>query len=149
MPLIADRVYGTVNAATQKKMSRLEFVQGLAGRTVPLNTIAWTLRYSVIEVVNGRVVIVAEPDDNLLNPAGTKRGGFSATLLDSGMGLAILSTLDTGIGQTTLEFRIPLVRPITPETGRDRGGRRGAASGSAHGHRRMKHHGSQRALAGS
>jgi uncharacterized protein (TIGR00369 family) len=44
-------------------------------------------------------------------------GGFSATLLDSSMGLAILSTLERGLGQTTLEFKISLVRPITPETG--------------------------------
>ena len=27
------------------------------------------------------------------------------------------STLDKGVGQTTVEFRIALVRPITPETG--------------------------------
>jgi uncharacterized protein (TIGR00369 family) len=33
------------------------------------------------------------------------------------MGLAILSTLDKGIGQTTLEFKISLVRPITTEAG--------------------------------
>ena len=98
-------------------MSGLEFVQGLANRTLPLNTIARTLGYDVIEVANGRVVIVAEPDDTLLNPAGTIHGGFSAALLDSCMGLAIQSTLDKGIGQTTLEFKISLVRPITTETG--------------------------------
>jgi uncharacterized protein (TIGR00369 family) len=44
-------------------------------------------------------------------------GGLAATLLDSCMGLAIQSTLEKGIGQTTLEFKISLVRPITPETG--------------------------------
>jgi uncharacterized protein (TIGR00369 family) len=33
------------------------------------------------------------------------------------MGLAIWSTLEEGLGQTTLEFKISLVRPITPETG--------------------------------
>ena len=44
-------------------------------------------------------------------------GGFSATLLDSCMGLAILSTLEKGVAQTTLEFKISLMRPITSETG--------------------------------
>ena len=44
-------------------------------------------------------------------------GGLAATLLDSCMGLAIWSTLEKGIGQTTLEFKISLVRPITPESG--------------------------------
>jgi uncharacterized protein (TIGR00369 family) len=33
------------------------------------------------------------------------------------MGLAIQSTLEQGVGQTTLEFKISLLRPITPETG--------------------------------
>ena len=38
-------------------------------------------------------------------------------MLDSCMGLAIQSTLDKGVGSTTLEFKISFVRPITPETG--------------------------------
>jgi uncharacterized protein (TIGR00369 family) len=33
------------------------------------------------------------------------------------MGLAIQSTLEKGSSQTTLEFKISLVRPITPDTG--------------------------------
>jgi uncharacterized protein (TIGR00369 family) len=98
-------------------MSGLELVRGLADGTLPLNTIARTLGYDVTEAENGRVVIVAEPNDALLNPAGTVHGGFSATLLDSCMGLAIQSTLAKGFAQTTLEFKVSLVRPITTETG--------------------------------
>jgi uncharacterized protein (TIGR00369 family) len=33
------------------------------------------------------------------------------------MGLAVQSTLSKGVGSTTLEFKISLVRPITPDTG--------------------------------
>ena len=61
--------------------------------------------------------MTAKPSDAHLNPAGTVHGGFAATLLDSCMGLAVWSTLEKGLGQTTLEFKISLVRPITPETG--------------------------------
>jgi uncharacterized protein (TIGR00369 family) len=114
---LASKTYGTVSADQQKEMSRLEFVQGLADGTLPLNTIARTLGYEVTEAASGRVVVTAEPSDIHLNPAGTVHGGFSATLLDSCMGLAIQSTLEKGVGQTTLEFKISLVRPITPETG--------------------------------
>jgi uncharacterized protein (TIGR00369 family) len=103
--------------ARQSEMTGLEFVQGLADGSLPLNTIARTLGYDVTEAEYGRVVIVSEPNDTLLNPAGTVHGGFSATLLDSCMGLAIQSTLEKGVAQTTLEFKISLVRPITPETG--------------------------------
>ena len=45
-------------------------------------------------------------------------GGLTATLLDSCMGLAIQSMLGKGVGSTTLEFKISLVRAITLETGR-------------------------------
>ena len=81
------------------------------------NTIARTLGYDVTEVADGRVVVTVKPSDAHLNPAGTVHGGFAATLLDSCMGLAVWSTLEKGLGQTTLEFKISLVRPITPETG--------------------------------
>ena len=112
-----NRTYGTVSAAEQKEMTGLEFVQGLADGTLPLNTIARTLGYEVAEAESGRVVVTAEPSADHLNPAGTVHGGLAATILDSCMGLAIQSTLAKGAGSTTLEFKISFVRPITPETG--------------------------------
>ena len=114
---IASRTYGTVSAERQKQMSGLEFVQGLVDGTLPLNTIAETLGYDVTEATNGRVVVTAKPSSIHLNPAGTVHGGLAATLLDSCMGLAVQSTLEKGVGQTTLEFKISLLRPITPQTG--------------------------------
>jgi uncharacterized protein (TIGR00369 family) len=96
---------------------KLEFVQGIVAGTLPHNTIARTLGYDITEVESGRVVITANPDENLLNPAGAVHGGFSATLLDSCMGLAIQSTLEKGLSSTTLEFKISLLRAITPQTG--------------------------------
>jgi uncharacterized protein (TIGR00369 family) len=113
----ADKTYGTVSAEKQKAMTGLEFVQGLVDGTLPLNTIAQTLGYDIVEVASGRVVITCEPNDTHLNPAGTVHGGLSAILLDSAMGLAIRSTQEKGVGSTTLEFKISLVRPITSETG--------------------------------
>jgi uncharacterized protein (TIGR00369 family) len=114
---IASKTYGTVSAERRNEMSGLEFVQGLVDGTLPLNTIAQTLGYDVTEAVSGRVVVTAEPSGIQLNPAGTVHGGLAATLLDSCMGLAIQSTLEKGVSQTTLEFKISLLRPITPETG--------------------------------
>jgi uncharacterized protein (TIGR00369 family) len=63
------------------------------------------------------VTIIAVPTAKHLNPAGGVHAGLAATLLDSCMGLAVHSTLEKGCDQTTLEFKISLVRPITPETG--------------------------------
>lgn len=113
----AARTYGTVSPEARKEMTGLEFVQGLANRTLPLNTIARTLGYDVTEAEAGRVVIAITPTGDHLNPAGTVHGGLTATLLDSCMGLAVQTTLEKSEAQTTLEFKISLLRPITPETG--------------------------------
>jgi uncharacterized protein (TIGR00369 family) len=116
----AARTYGTVSPEARKEMTGLEFVQGLANRTLPLNTIARTLGYDVTEAEAGRVVIAITPTGDHLNPAGTVHGGLTATLLDSCMGLAVQTTLEKDLSQTTLEFKISLLRPITPETGKIR-----------------------------
>ena len=114
---MANKTYGTVTSEQQRAMTGLEFVQGLANGTLPLNAMARTLGYDIVEAENGRVVITAEPGESHLNPAGTVHGGLSATLLDSCMGLAVRSTLDKGINSTTLEFKMSFARPITPQTG--------------------------------
>lgn len=114
---MATRSYGTVSPEEQRAMSGLEFVQGLASGVLPLNTMAQTLGYDVVEAESGRVVITVTPTDAHLNPWGTVHGGLTATLLDSCMGLAIQSMLDKGLGSTTLEFKISLVRAITIDTG--------------------------------
>jgi uncharacterized protein (TIGR00369 family) len=114
---VSNKTYGTISAERRREMSGLEFVQGLVDGTLPLNTIAQTLGYDVSEVESGRVVVTITPNGSHLNPAGTVHGGLAATLLDSAMGLAIQSTLERGVVSTTLEFKISLVRPITPQTG--------------------------------
>jgi uncharacterized protein (TIGR00369 family) len=115
---LASKTYGTVSPARQKEMSGLEFVSGLVDGTLPLNMIAQTLGYDVIEAEKGRVVVSVEAREAHLNPYGTVHGGLTATLLDSCMGLAVQSTLDKGFAQTTVEFKISLMRSITPDTGR-------------------------------
>ena len=93
---MATRIYGTVSPERQKAMSGLEFVKGLASGVLPLNTLAQTLGYDVVEAESGRVVITLDPTGAHLNPSGTVHGGLTATLLDSCMGLAIQSTLEKG-----------------------------------------------------
>src|ERR1700740_1052405 len=117
---MATRSYGTVSPERQKAMSGLEFVTGLASGALPLNTIAQTLGYDVVEAESGRVALTLEPNGAHPNPAGTVHGGLTAPLLDSCMGLAIQSMLEKGVGSTTLEFKISLVRAITLEAGQIR-----------------------------
>ena len=59
--------------------------------------------------------MTATPSADYLNPEATVHGGFSATLLDTCMGLAVRSMLEQGWGSTTLEFKISFVRPVLPD----------------------------------
>ena len=111
------RRYGVVSIEEQAALSGLAFVQGLANGALPLNSMARTLGYDVVEASPGKVVVAALPNGDQLNPAGTVHGGLAATLLDSCMGLAIWSATDKGFGSTTLEFKISFVRPIMPDAG--------------------------------
>jgi len=111
------RRYGVVSVAEQAILGGLEFVQGLASGSLPLNSMARTLGYDIVEASVGRVVVTALANADHLNPAGSVHGGLAATLLDSCMGLAVWSAIAKGFGSTTLEFKISFVRPITPDAG--------------------------------
>jgi uncharacterized protein (TIGR00369 family) len=71
----------------------------------------------LLEVSEGRVVFSARAEPRHYNPQGTVHGGFTATVLDSAMGCAVLTLLPAGTGHTTLEFKINLVRPLFAEAG--------------------------------
>ena len=114
---MADKYYGTVPNSEQRKMSGLAFVQGLVDGSQPLNTMAKVLDYDVVEAEVGQVVITAAPTREHLNPQGTVHGGYSATLLDACMGLAVATTLEQGLSSTTLEFKITFMRPVLPDSG--------------------------------
>lgn len=112
-----NKSYGVVSLVEQRDISGLEFVRGLVSGSLPLNTMAKTLGYDIVEAEEGRVVIAAMPSSDHMNPNGTIHGGVAATLLDSCMGLAVRTLLPRGVGSTTLEFKMSFLRPITVESG--------------------------------
>jgi hypothetical protein len=69
---MATRTYGTVSPEQQKDMSGLEFVRGLASGALPLNTMAQTLGYDVVDADKGCVVIALDPTGAHLNPLGDR-----------------------------------------------------------------------------
>jgi len=109
--------YGVVSAEQRSAVSGLEFVQALVAGALPMNTMARTLGYRIVEAENGRVVVAARPSEEHLNPEGVVHGGLAATLLDTCMGLAVRSTLEQGVAATTLELKVSLLRAVTPQTG--------------------------------
>ena len=114
---MTEKSYGVINPERQREMTGLEFVRALVSGELPLNTMARTLGYDIVEADEGRVVITAMPSADHLNPNGTVHGGVAATLLDSCMGLAVRTMLPKGVGSTTLEFKISFLRPIAAGSG--------------------------------
>ena len=103
--------------ADEREMSGLEFARALVSGAIPLNSMAKTLGYRIVEAEEGRVVVTYMPSAEHLNPHGTIHGGIPAVLLDSCMGLAVRTRLPKDMLSITLEFKMSFVRPITPESG--------------------------------
>ncbi|MCV7315257.1 PaaI family thioesterase [Mycolicibacillus parakoreensis] len=65
------------------------------------------------EVDHGSVTISLATRPDFANPLGTVHGGIAATLLDSVMSSAVHTTLDTGVGYTTLELKVNYIRSVS------------------------------------
>ncbi|WP_067835628.1 PaaI family thioesterase [Nocardia lijiangensis] len=66
---------------------------------------------------HGKVVFSLHTRQDFANPLGSTHGGICATLLDSVMGCAVHTTLEAGVGYTTLELKINYIRSV-PTDGR-------------------------------
>jgi uncharacterized protein (TIGR00369 family) len=105
----------TANAGQGK--SGLEFLQSMMRGEVPAPPIARLIGFQLSEVSEGKAVFTCVPGEQHYNPIGAVHGGLAATLLDSAMGCAVQSMLPEGVGYTTAELHINLVRAISATTG--------------------------------
>ena len=101
----------------RRELSGLEHMRALADGEIPPPPIAELMGFTLVSVEEGHALFRGEPGEQHLNPIGSVHGGFAATLLDSALGCAVHTTLPAGIGYTTLELSVNLVRGITPATG--------------------------------
>ena len=90
----------------------LEMMQGILKGIYPAAPIAKILNYKVHAVEKGKVVFRGAPNLDSRNPMGTIHGGWYGTILDSAMACAVMTTLPAGKIQTTLEFKVNIIRPI-------------------------------------
>jgi uncharacterized protein (TIGR00369 family) len=66
----------------------------------------------------GEVIFAATPDEGHYNSGGSVHGGYTATLLDTAMGCAVLTLLGADQTTTTMELKVSYHRPMTAQTGR-------------------------------
>jgi uncharacterized protein (TIGR00369 family) len=128
---------GVASMEQLKECSGMEFLQRIWNGELPSPPIGQTMDFVPIEGEPGRVVFQGTPGPQHYNPLGSVHGGYFCTLLDSAVGCAVQSTLPKGMGYTTLELKVNLIRALTDKTGPVRaegkviqvGGRVGIAEG--------------------
>ncbi len=108
---------GVISLDLLKSMSGFEFLQGILNGSMPIAHIGKTLDFFPVEGEPGRIVFQGTPGREHYNPLGSVHGGYFCTLLDSAVGCAVQSMLPKGVGYTTLEIKVNLIRAMTDKTG--------------------------------
>ena len=103
--------------ATEHEGTGLEYLRRIVAGEIASVPIGDTLGFRPVEVEHGRIVFAGTPDRRSLNLIGTVHGGWAASILDSAMALAALSSLDEHHLFTTLDIKINYVRGMTADTG--------------------------------
>ena len=103
------------NAA--RSMAGIDFLRAMRDGDLPPPPIAVLLGFTLTQVEPGQVVFECTPGERHYNPIGVVHGGLAMTLLDSAMGCCVHTRLPAGVGYTTLEAKVNLVRAITAKSG--------------------------------
>ena len=98
------------------ELGGLEYMQRLIAenRRVPIGE---TLGFRLVEASEGEAVFEAEAGPWAYNPIGSVHGGWYAAVLDAPLGVALHTLLPKGVGYTTLELKVNLVKAVKPDTG--------------------------------
>ncbi len=99
------------------EISGLEFIQGIAEGRYPAPPISRTLNFWLESAQLGEAIFVGAPKFDAMNPIGSVHGGWFGAILDSCMACAVQTTLPKGQGYTTLEYKVNIIRAITPDSG--------------------------------
>lgn len=103
-------------AAGRSPRTGLEVVRAMIdGETS--STMATTMDCRVTGAEHGQASVRAVPNEGFLNLHGTVHGGWAATILDTVLGCAVVTTLEPGQGTATVELSTRYIRPIFPANG--------------------------------
>lgn len=108
---------GVASMEELKAGTGMDFLQRIWNGELPSVPICETMDFIPIEGEPGRIVFQGTPGKQHYNPLGSVHGGYFCTLLDSAVGCAVHSVLPQGMGYTTLELKVNLIRALTAATG--------------------------------
>jgi uncharacterized protein (TIGR00369 family) len=100
-----------------RDLDGLAFLEAMIRGELAPAPMAQLLGFELSEVGPGRAAFTVVPGERHYNPMASVHGGLLATLCDSAMGCAVLSTCAAGQLFTTLELKLNFVRPAFAESG--------------------------------
>ena len=102
-------------------LSGLDRVRAMCDGKLEIAPMLRLMNVGLIAAEDGLVVVNARPEPRHYNPRGSVHGAFTAAVLDTAMGLSVLTKLPARTSQTTLELKLNFVRPMLARTGEVRG----------------------------
>lgn len=94
-------------------MTGMEVFEAIFAGELPAPPIGETMDFVPVHMEPGIAIFQGRPQLRHYNPLGTVHGGWFCTLLDSALGCAVHTTLPAGMGYTTLELKVNMLRPLT------------------------------------
>jgi uncharacterized protein (TIGR00369 family) len=108
---------GVIPFAVMQRHNGLEVLHQLKRGQLPRSPMSEVIAFELTDIEFGKAILVSTPSEKFYNALGIVHGGYALTLLDSCMGLAIYTTLSSGIGHTTIETKVNFVKPVSVKTG--------------------------------
>lgn len=109
--------FGNIAPEIMAQYSGLELLQRMIAGELPAPTMARTLNFILSEVDDGLAVFKGMATEDHYNPIGSVHGGWAGAIMDSALGCAVHTKMPKGMGYSTIEFKVHLVRPIFKHTG--------------------------------
>jgi uncharacterized protein (TIGR00369 family) len=104
-------------AAAGLKLSGREYLtEVMEGRMAP-PPMARLLGFTISEIGAGTAVFQVTPDESTYNPLGMVHGGLLCTLLDSAAGCALHTTLEAGVGFSSIEIKVNFLKAVRANSG--------------------------------
>jgi uncharacterized protein (TIGR00369 family) len=104
--------------AAAASMSGIDFLRAVNSGELPPAPMVQLVGLTPEVAEEGRVIFSMLPAEFQYNTMGVVHGGAIATLVDTALGCAVLSTMPRGASHTTVELHMNFVRPVTEATGR-------------------------------
>jgi uncharacterized protein (TIGR00369 family) len=98
-------------------LSGLEFLRALVDGKLPPAPLVMLLGFRAVEAEPGRVVFEGTPDESVFNVLGVVHGGLVCAVADTVASLAVRTTLEAGVGYTSIDLNVSYTRPVSRDSG--------------------------------